>query len=214
LSTVLSTNGTMLRDRAAEICPWLDWIGIPLDADTSDANRTMRVGRTDHFEVTLENLVFMRSNYPRVGIKLGTVVAALNKDHVPCIPRILPADGMPNLWKIYQVAYFEYAGENRSLLELSDDEFEVIIAKARVEAARVDLPLVAAPRSATSDHHLFMTPNADAAVATGNEYRAIGNFLADFEGVKREWSRYVDSVAIEDNFDTTYPRSERTKLRS
>src|SRR2546421_10043014 len=59
----LSTNTLLLRRRAAEILPFVDEIGIPLDGSSAVNNATMRLGNPRAFTTALDALHFIRSHY-------------------------------------------------------------------------------------------------------------------------------------------------------
>jgi radical S-adenosyl methionine domain-containing protein 2 len=207
LMVVLSTNGLAFTRRVAEIAPYVDWVGLPLDADTAEANAVMRVGQEDHFRGVIAALSVLRRSYPHVRVKLGTVVSRLNRDAVRGIPRVLAeADGLrPDIWKLYQVAYSSYGEDNRQQLELSDEEFAPIEAACRLASTEYGIPFVSYWRSQRAGSYLFFEPNGDARAVTEQDEIIIGNFFLDADGVMAAWQRYVDATRVSANFERTYP---------
>ncbi len=205
LKTVLSTNGLLMKNRLDEIAPHLDWIGIPLDGDSPDSNCRMRLGHPRHFETVLELIAMIKTRYPHLRIKLGTVVCALNKDHVVGITKVIQEDYKPDVWKLYPVAYSSYAEDNKEQLLLSDEDLDSIIAQALAEAKNRGITATTFTREERNGAHLFLEPTGDAMVVSDAVEKHIGNFFDDFNHVLNSWQRFIDVARLEQNFLNTYP---------
>jgi MoaA/NifB/PqqE/SkfB family radical SAM enzyme len=206
LSTVLSTNGILFGRRMDELAPWLRWVGLPLDAATSAVSRLMRPGRPDQYASVINTLTEVRQRYPALGVKLGTVACALNKHDLVGIPALL-GDVRPNVWKVYQVVYSTYGGDNRAILELSDEEYDSLLDELLPRTEDWGVPLVTYRRSSRPGRYLFVEPNGDALTTRIDDEVAIGNLLRDPVGVARRWKSYVDEASLLNNFKRTYPMS-------
>ncbi len=204
IKTILSTNGLLLERRINEIAPLLDWVALPLDASLSSVNQIMRVGHPRHFELVLHLLSLIRSNYPVLKIKLGTVVTKLNKDYVTNIPQILSADALPNIWKLYQVSYSNYGKDNREILYISDEDFESVVQGAKLHAEKIGLPITVYRNSERNGKYLFFDPNGNAVVIDGNDEVVIGNILTTPQEVLKAWPIYIDESRLQENIETTY----------
>lgn len=205
LKTVLSTNGILFREKIADIAPYLDWIGLPLDGDCKEINQKMRVGDPQHYETILELIPLIRQKYPQLRIKLGTVVCAINKHHVTGIPDVVSDIRRPDIWKLYEIAYSSYGKDNKNLLQLSDEEFEQIFTQAQKSAQKHGILTTNLRRSMREKTYLFLEPTGDAIAVSQNEEVVIGNFFSDFEHVVSSWNNFVDPEKMDANFIQTYP---------
>lgn len=204
----LSTNGLLLEKKLDQIAPFVDWIGLPLDGDCPEINQKMRVGHPLHFEIVLRLIPMLRAKYPHLGIKLGTVVTAVNKNHVFGLVDILNSDCRPDLWKLYHVIHSSYGADNRTWLELSSEEFEHIAAQIEEDAQRKRVPL-SVFRHADRDRnkYLFLEPNGAALTVVDNQEISIGNYIDDFEGVIASWNAVVsDDQLANDRLDISFEK--------
>lgn len=217
LTTVLSTNGMFIASNDElldKIASSLDWIALPLDADTSSVNAKLRVGLNadagiKHFDAVLSLIPKIRERYPRLGIKLGTVVTQLNLDSILNIPNLLVSrNAIPDTWKLYQVSASEYGKINYVQLQVGDEEFTRVYEKAREHALGVGIPNVTKyTNQERPGKYLFINPLGEVLVVhpIANDYYSIGNILTNFNGVLNNWRNYVKNDALTANFATTYP---------
>ena len=192
ITAVLSTNGLLLVSQLNAVAPYLDWISLPLDADTPNVSRAMRYGDARSFSTTLDLIPRVRREYPSLRIKLGTVVCRINKDHILGIPGLVQGDRKPDIWKLYQVSYSSYGLDNRALIDLTDVEFERIAKSAGHEAVAASLPITFYRNRDRSGSYLFFEPTGDAMAIVGEQEVVIGNFLEDFDGVLQKWRAFVN----------------------
>jgi len=203
---VLSTNGTLVERRHAEILPHLDWIALPLDGPTDDIHNASRPGKIESFHAVLTSIKLCRELYPSVHIKLGTVITRYNADSVFEIPRTVDsAVGPPDVWRIYETSFSSYGEDNRATLELSPTDFSATLEKAFTAARRVGWRTSVYLNAERSGKYLFMEPNGDAMVIDDGREVVIGNFLNDLPAVEDRWCEYVDVDLLEDNVENTYP---------
>ncbi len=226
LTTVLSSNGLRLarnRNLLDRIAPYLDWIGLPLDGDTPQANALMRVGlgqnaEERHFFSVISLIQRIQTEYPELKIKLGTVVAKPNLDHVEDIPFTLAKfDTIPDTWKLYQVSPSEYGKLNYKGLRVGDDEFEQVFHKSLRNAEAVGIPNVTKYSNATRPgKYLFIDPAGEALIVSqqNNDYHSIGNFVRNPEDVITNWRGFVDSGLLVQNFEDTYPKPKTRRSKS
>lgn len=205
LETVLSTNGIAFMRRVASLAPLLDWVGLPLDGPDASSNRAMRVGPRDQFRVITELLPLLRRSYPRLGVKLGTVVTRLNARVAAKVLLALPKEALPDVWKLYEVAYSSYGGDNRSALEIDASTFDHVLLESQAIAGDLGVRLEVYRRTERVGKYLFCEPNGDAMVLTGEENEElIGNFFVDFDAILPLWSKFGDEARNEENFNRTY----------
>lgn len=205
LKIVLSTNGIFFERRMDEIAPYLDWIALPLDASTMSENQKMRIDYPNHFEIVVDLIPKIRSKYPQLKIKLGTVVSKINKDSVADIPSVLLPDALPNLWKIYQVTYKNYGNDNKILLEISDKEFDDVVLEASEKASLLGMLFVGRKNFGRDGKHMFIEPNGDVVVIYQDEDIIIGNILTNPEHVLQTLPEFIDDKKLRKNFEATYP---------
>lgn len=106
MRVTLSTNGILLRRKARDILPYIDDLGIPLDGPSDDVNKLMRVGKFKHFDIALDAIKYVQSEYPEIDLTIRTVVAKQNLEYVPQIGQTLLQAGVKPeklRWKLYQV---------------------------------------------------------------------------------------------------------------
>ncbi len=226
LTTVLSSNGLRLSHNQTlldRIVPHLDWIGLPLDGDTPEANASMRIGFSEdagvkHFFSVLSLIQKIQAEYPELRIKLGTVVSKKNLDHVADIPFTLQRAGAtPDTWKLYQISPSGYGKLNYEKLRIEDKEFEQIFQKAKRSAESAGITNVVRYSNATRPgKYLFIDPKGNALIVSeqDNDYHPIGNFVRNPEDVIVNWQRFVNSGLLVQNFDDTYPRHKTRRPKS
>lgn len=106
MRVTLSTNGILLHRVSQKILPYVDDLGIPLDGPSPGVNQMMRQGKFPHFDIALEAIKFVQSQYPNVELTMRTVVAKPNMEFVPKIGAVLLQYGISPeklRWKLYQV---------------------------------------------------------------------------------------------------------------
>jgi len=204
LKTVLSSNGIILRRRLHSIAPFLDWLGLPLDGPTALINDLLRVGKHSQFEAVMALIPQIRSEYPTVGIKLGTVATKRNLSDIPDIARNLPTSHFPDVWKIYQVAYSGYAKDNMASLGITDEEYQELTEVVSLIAAERGINLLTYTRKTREAAYLFMEPNGDAKVIVDGDEFPIGNFFTEFEKVVETWPQFISESRLRGNFERTY----------
>lgn len=216
LFTVLSTNGLKLDSNPSlleKLVPSLDWIALSLDGSTSEVNAKMRVGLTPeiglkHFGAILRVVQRIRTDHPQLKIKVGTVVAKPNLKDVHNIPFSLRDHAaIPDTWKLYQISPSEYGKINYPELKISDDEFEKVFTKAKVNAGEAGIKNVVKYVNATRPgKYLFINPLGEVLIVDPeeNDYQSIGNMLRTPEKVFASWQNYIVQDLLAKNFEDTY----------
>lgn len=217
LTIVLSTNGLKLandNDLFRQIVPIIDWLGLPLDGDTPEVNNIImrRTPKIDHFRSVLKLMQRLSAEkQPKPKIKIGTVVAEPNAQHIIHIPDVLVEYGIkPQTWKLYQVSPSEYGQINYSQLKIDDDQFEAIFTKAKKRALELGIHNVIKYSNRTrAGKYLFINPLGEALIIDpkNNDYLSIGNLLNNLDDVLNNWQKYVDQGSLTANFEETYPNN-------
>ena len=184
-------------------------------------NARMRIGFTPaagigNYEMVLGLLQKIRTEYPGLGIKLGTVVAQQNIDSIAGIPALLARRGViPDTWKLYQIAPSEYGKINYATLQVSDEQFRRVYEEAEANAHVVGIPnIIGNTNEERPGKYLFINPLGEALIVDpqSNDYRSIGNMLTSFAIVAHTWQDYVRVDRLTKNFKTTYPvRNSRVR---
>lgn len=205
MKTVMSTNGLTFNSLMPALAPWLDWVSLPLDASTPEVNRLMRVGDSSHFEKVFALIPEIRRSYPALKIKLGTVVSQINQHSVSGLPAILGPERRPDLWKLYQITYTNYGGDNRNALYLSDKDFEAVAAEAARQAAAHNIPFKPRWNNGRDGRHVFVDPNGDALVIHQDTEMIVGNAISAPHKLCQALVDHVKNQALAEHFENNYP---------
>lgn len=206
LKVILSTNGILFKNKMKELCPYIDWIGLPIDGDLPEVNTKMRGGNDQHFEISLDLVNKIKNNYPNIHIKLGTVVCKINQYNIIGIVNIIKdLKYKPDIWKIYQIVYEGRSLKNKEFLQLSNDDFFDICEKTKSVAKKYNIPVECFYRDDRDGKYLFIEPNGDAVVIKENKEICIGNFFNNFDDIISTWTNFVNVEVLNHNFNNTYP---------
>jgi MoaA/NifB/PqqE/SkfB family radical SAM enzyme len=212
--TILSTNGLLFGQRVDNIAPSLDWIALPIDATDPAINRKMRIGHADQMGAVLRLIPQLRSKYPNLKIKLGTVVSKINMEYVADVPLLLPPSDYPDMWKIYQASPTNYGKLNNALLEIDDAAFAEIEAQARETASKANIGFSVSRNAERNGKYLLIYPDGGVRVLNGLDEMEIGNVIDDPKAILTNWKRFVNEERLQTNIHATYPTPQRSILRS
>jgi radical S-adenosyl methionine domain-containing protein 2 len=202
---VLSTNGSLFERRHSDILPFLNWVALPLDGPCARIHDSLRPGRRSSFLEVTSALLLARRLYPHLRIKLGTVLQPGNLHAVSTIPDAVDELGIrPDVWKLYQISFSNYAADNRAMLQVAAESFETTVRSARRAAERLGWTTIVYRNATRNGQYLFVEPSGDAMVIENGEETAIGNFLDGFESVLRRWREHVDCTRLDANAEHTY----------
>ncbi len=191
MRVTLSTNGILLRRRAKDILPYVDDLGLPLDGPSNDINKIMRIGKFDHFDIVLDAIKHVQTEYPQIDLTVRTVVARPNMEFVPEIGKVLLDAGVnPEKfrWKLYQVN--PIGPRKKDILEgnwlISLAEFNHIIEKAK--KLNPKLNICAQPYDRHAGRYFMIFPDgATHVIDKGPDgfpcERPLGNVFEDMEKV-------------------------------
>jgi radical S-adenosyl methionine domain-containing protein 2 len=128
LVTCIVSNGSGLTEQfLSEYSPYIDWIGLSIDASNDDLHeqigrglkKDLAIQRSHHLELSKD--VWSRCQSYGIRMKLNTVVCSVNKDDTMLE---LVRQLRPDRWKIFEV--LPVAGQNDEFIEglvLKDGEF-------------------------------------------------------------------------------------------
>jgi len=185
LVTSIVSNGTrMTPEWLTQIAPYLDWLGLSIDASTDEMHAAMgrgtvgdlRQGKSRHLEASLA--VLSGAKELGFGIKLNTVVTSINVlDDMSDIVALI----QPTRWKIFQVLRIE--GENDGMpehWEISTEEFEAYVEHHRAKLSEtLEIQIVAENNDAMLGTYAMVD-------AQGRAYtNENGRYLYSSEGIHK-----------------------------
>lgn len=101
----LSTNGLLLRNKASQVLPFIDEIGIPIDGVNTKQNAKMRLGNARAFSAAMNALHIIKPNYPYIEVTVRTVVSKVNIVEIENVGELLETQrGLFDRWKLYHFA--------------------------------------------------------------------------------------------------------------
>jgi MoaA/NifB/PqqE/SkfB family radical SAM enzyme len=190
--TVLNTNGQFLRKRLQQGLELVfSVVGLSIDGSTDVVHRAMRGARADLGSVL--DAARLIAGTPGIGLKLATVVSAVNRDDLPTLASLI-GQLKPDVWRLYQYSArgAQNVGQQRHLL--TEDEFRRLAAVAADRAAPV--PTRSSDESLTAGC-LIVDPEGNVLQPNARGYASLGNCLT--EPIDDIWARMPSSVTIIEN---------------
>lgn len=133
LRVTLSTNTILFTEkRAAELLPYIDEIGVPVDGSNSQKNNLMRTSLAPslgkkHFSCSMDALPRIRRLNPLVEITVRTVVSKVNKNDIMAIGKLLNRQKENwDRWKVYQFTPVSIGAKNKDLHNINTLTFKKI----------------------------------------------------------------------------------------
>ena len=180
----LDTNGLLLTDaRLRLIAPYLDLLGLPLDAVSEDGSWAMRRSRR-HASTTLALLRSLHQGPLRV--KVNTVVTAINLEELPRIANALAGFSIA-MWSLYE--YWPMP-TRVAAFELEPGDFDAAV--QRLRDLTPSLRIEASPIKDRWPGYFFVTPTGRAYTldpADLNRYLELANLLEDANAAVSQWDR-------------------------
>lgn len=196
LNILLNTNGVTLKHRFDNICSTLDWLALPLDADDEEIHRLMRPGPLLEYPALCQLVTDIKSRYPRLKIRIGTVVCALNYKNILGIPELISGNYRPDVWRLYEFTPASYGFLNRESLEISHDLFEDVVSLALERSRQFDVPTDVYRVSTRDGRYLFVEPNGDAMMIINGEEVIIGNWFDDLSTIIDRCNELLDYEVV------------------
>lgn len=153
LVTTLITNGARLDRLLDQHAADIDWVGLSVDSGDEEVQAQLGRGRGGH--VARSRLLAARVRALGLGLKLNTVVTALNwqEDMRPLVRELAPAR-----WKVFQV--LPIIGQNDGDVEpllISREQFQAFVDRHR-EFDAEGLGPVAEDNDAMTDSYAMIDP--------------------------------------------------------
>ncbi|MCA9720760.1 MAG: viperin family antiviral radical SAM protein, partial [Myxococcales bacterium] len=153
LVVTIITNGARLDNLLDEHAADIDWVGLSVDSGDEDIQADLGRGRGGH--VARSRVLAARVRALGLGLKLNTVVTALNWQEDM---RALLRDLAPDRWKVFQV--LPIAGQNDGDVEpllISHDQFQAFVDRHR-ELEAEGLGPIAETNDAMTDSYAMIDP--------------------------------------------------------
>lgn len=121
----LITNGKILaqNQNSREVLNYLDSLTLSLDTIEEDTNEELGRGK-EHFQEVKNVLDYVKRNNLKIKININTVISRKNINEIQELGEFLNNYDI-NKWKFFKfMPLRETAEKNKSLFEISDEEFE------------------------------------------------------------------------------------------
>ncbi len=151
-TNILSTNATLINKRKVAL-KHITAIGIPLDGPDVRTNAIFRSPlNSNHFNMAIEAINMIGSEFENIKIKLGTVVTKNNMHLIPKIGELICDNNLKlNTWKLYQ--FLPNFGQNKHQknvehsLAISNSEYFDVVKIARKEYPEINIVSYANPQN-------------------------------------------------------------------
>ena len=179
MKVTLSTNALLLPKRHAEVLPFVDEIGIPLDGSDSKLNGIIRRGTPWAFDASLSALELLEAKYPNIHVTVRTVVSRQNKDDIANIGSLLIGkSALFDRWKIYQFTPVSIGLAHIDEHYVSREEFDRVVSELNFP----ELNITAYPNEQRVGRYVFVGPEGNVfGVDKHGNYQIVANFLNDSE---------------------------------
>lgn len=191
-STVLNTNGTLLRRRLDQgLKLAFTMVGISIEGSTQEVHGAMRGLGADLAEAL--DAARLIADAPQISLKVGTVVSSVNRHDLPSLARLMH-DLRPDIWRLYQYSSRGPQNKGQQRHQLSEAEFQEIVDEASVLASPV--PVARSSESETQGC-LIVDPHGNVLQPSGDDYISRGNCLR--EPLDEIWNKVPARSTIIDN---------------
>lgn len=173
----LVTNGMLVTDAiTTSILNKLSEITFSIDSLCGEINESLGRGQ-DHFNTIQQALALVLSldNPPQINI--NSVVTKINTNELGSLAEFIRNYPI-HLWRIFRFCPLrELSIKNRTLFELSDEEFNII--QETSEIAQGNCKIVFRDYAQMDSEYLLISPNADVCISSHNKDVVVGNILTD-----------------------------------
>jgi MoaA/NifB/PqqE/SkfB family radical SAM enzyme len=179
-STVLNTNGTLLRKRLDQgLKLAFSMVGISIEGSTQDVHHAMR--GADLNEALAAARIIADASF--ISLKIGTVVSSVNRHDLPLLSSLIK-NLQPDIWRLYQYSSRGPQNSGQQRHRLPEAEFQEIV--DAVSALAAPVPTARSSESETQGC-LIVDPQGNVLQPSGDGYANLGNCLE--ERLDAIWSR-------------------------
>lgn len=127
----LLTNGKELsKEKILELEPYLDYITLSYDSNSSDIYKIMGRGE-EHGINVIKVLNYIKKNNIDIKVKINTLVSKINKDEIVDIGNVLDKYKIER-WRLFKfMSLRNYAICNNQNFKITDDEFKYVVENVR-----------------------------------------------------------------------------------
>lgn len=126
IKNMVVSNGSLLNEkRINHISKYIDTLTLSIDSVSDEINSKIGRGKK-HFKQIDFIINYIQKNYPKINLKINTVVCSLNKKEIKPLLQYLNQKQV-NAWRIFRVMPLrERAVKNYDRLKISQQEFDSI----------------------------------------------------------------------------------------
>jgi MoaA/NifB/PqqE/SkfB family radical SAM enzyme len=170
LSTILTTNGILLKEKIGALAKYLDFIGLPLDSIKPDIHNAMRVtaATRNHQGLVVKLINEISRKYPKIGIKINTIVTKKNKSSLIALGSLL--DGKVVSWKLSQFIPGAVGKLHQSDYQITQADFLKVADQCKKKFPKINI-IAAVAHSRDSGCRILST--------AGHLLKPVGNKLKD-----------------------------------
>lgn len=127
----LLTNGKLLsEEKIIELEPYLDYITLSYDSNSSDTYKIMGRGERHGINV-IKALDFIQKNEINVKVKINTLVSKINKDEITDIGKTLERYSIER-WRLFKFMPLRNCAISNSInFEISNEEFRQVMSNVK-----------------------------------------------------------------------------------
>lgn len=179
MRVTLSTNTILLLPSQQRVFPYIDELGVPMDASTSEKNLQMREGKTNSFTFQINTMQQAKTLNQKLDVTVRTVASKMNLDDLLNIGILLSQySGFFDRWKIYQFSPFSYGELNATTHTISYTDFLTACNELRAKFPYNKIETQSAMFG--EGRYVFVGSQGDVyGVGNKNNYLLIGNVLSD-----------------------------------
>jgi MoaA/NifB/PqqE/SkfB family radical SAM enzyme len=181
-STVLNTNGTLLRKRLDQgLKLAFSMVGISIEGSTQEVHHAMRGAGADLNEALAAARLIADASF--ISLKIGTVVSSVNRHDLPLLASLIN-NLQPDIWRLYQYSSRGPQNSGQQRHGIPEAEFQEIV--DAVSALAAPVPTARSSESETQGC-LIIDPQGNVLQPSGDGYANLGNCLE--ERLDAIWSR-------------------------
>ena len=210
IKIALQTNGTYLNT-LEQILPYVDWVGLPIDAISSDMCEKIRTTK-NHFSAVDKSIRLIekyrkenKSNTPL--IKIGTVLTKYNIGDISEIYSFLTSHQIA-VWKIYKIRRRGKMAVENSYKSLCLTEEEVANVSNKINCFQANFKIFFSEDNA-NDSYIIIEPNSDIIVINGSNQYSCGTLISNDEiriAALKQALQIVDMEKIYNNINKSFPQ--------
>lgn len=194
----LDTNGDLFFTYQDLIIKNIDVLGLPIDFP----NHSYR--NQDNLSNILKILNFFKDNPQRPTIRIGTVVTQDNIDKLKQIGDLIK-DYPVDIWKIYEFIPQNNAVKNKSIFEVSLEQFNEAAQKVKDKFSKY-FKIAISKRKDRTNAYFFVSSNGNVFMPVDDfnicKEVVIGNVFDD--GIVEKWGKYISEDNYTDNAKVTF----------